>query len=52
MSSVVSVDSGISFQLIKLPNTVGWTAPIQKSIQSVLFGLVFARCLCFRSADM
>ena len=35
VSSVVSVESGISFQLVKLPNTVGWTAPMQKSIQNV-----------------
>ena len=52
MSSVVSVGSGISFQLVKLPNTVGWTATMQKSIQSVFLGCfleavcVFAQLKC------
>ena len=45
MPLVVSVDSGISFQLVKLPNTVGWTAPMQKSIQSVFLGC-FLHAVC------
>ena len=46
MSSVVSVGSGISFQLVKLPNTVSWTVPMQKSIQSVFLGcLLHAVCV-------
>ena len=45
MSSVFSVGSGISFQLVKLPNIVGWTAPMQKSIQSVFLGC-FLQAVC------
>ena len=45
MSSIVSVDSGISFQLVKLPNIVGWTAHMQKSIQSVFLGC-FLHAVC------
>ena len=45
MSSVVSVGSGISLQLVKLPITVGWIAPTQKLIQSVFWGC-FVRVVC------
>ena len=45
MSSVVFVDSGIRFQLVKLPNIVGWTAHMQKSIQSVSLGY-FLHVVC------
>ena len=46
VSSVVSVCSGISFQLVKLPITVGSTAPLQKSIQSLFLGcFVLVACV-------
>ena len=51
-SFFVSVGSSISFQFVEVLIIVGWTAPMQKLIQSVFFGLFCVRCLCFLSAAM